>query len=707
MNVEHKIEPNEAFAPEGTDAPQPEAAAAPEQAVEKFNTSLLATGFGPLHEYLRSSSAVAKALTDIAGIADRASIRAARKLHRQLSRVEPSVTMIGQVKAGKTSLVNAMVGWPDLLPADVNPWTSVVTSLHVSPRPQVAGTRASFRFFDEDEWTRLLERGGRIGELAGRAGAEDEVQKVTAQLEAMREKSRRRLGRKFEMLMGQEHAYGYFDSELIQRYVCLGDDFESDTETSNAQGRFADITRSAALYLQREEFPVDFCIRDTPGVNDTFMMREQITIRAIRESRMCVVVLSAHQALSTVDLALIRLISNLPSREVMIFVNRIDELSDPANQVPEIEQSIRKTLKDHQGPADADIIFGSAYWANHVLRGAIGELSESSRAALFNWAEAALREDGEDPSVEDMVWTLSGLPKLLEAVSNRVVEGEGREVIAKTARAAMNLLSGVTTAEHMVSKRVGSGTGEPLDRKLIPAELDRVEAEARERLEREFATIRQGFLTRLERSHQSFLERATSSLIKHLDEYGDSEVWHYDATGLRVLLRSAFQVFARGAQKTCQSVLLQTTADIREIYLRAFSVPDGGFRLEAPPAPRIPAPVMLGQTIALDMSSGWWSRWWRRRKGYGSFAKDFAEIIKAETDPIVEALKTDNVNAVLAEARKIQNEFLASQREILTSLAAEPETGMDELAGFSESKATKQKAETIKTTRALLEQFID
>ena len=44
------------------------------------------------------------------------------------------------------------------------------------------------------------------------------------------------------------------------------------------------------------------CIRDTPGVNDTFMIREQITIRAIRESRICVVVLAAHQALSSVDL---------------------------------------------------------------------------------------------------------------------------------------------------------------------------------------------------------------------------------------------------------------------------------------------------------------------------------------------------------------------------------------------------------------------
>ena len=559
-----------------------------------------------------------------------------------------------------------------------------------------------------EEWSRLLDRGGRIGELASRAGAEDELEKVRDQVIEMREKSRARLGDKFELLLGQQHDYNYFDHELIERYVCLGDDFEDDFETSQAQGRFADITKSAELFVHRPELPMPMCIRDTPGVNDTFMIREQITIRAIRESRMCVVVLAAHQALSSVDLALIRMIANVKSREV-------DDRGQPDRRIDRSCEPDPRNSREHSQDADrtstvprtprSSLAVPIGRTMSCVVR--FGELSESSRAALFNWAEAALREDGEDPSVEDMVWTLSGLPKLLEAVSNRVVEGEGREVIAKTARAAMNLLSGVTTAEHMVSKRVGSGTGEPLDRKLIPAELDRVEAEARERLEREFATIRQGFLTRLERSHQSFLERATSSLIKHLDEYGDSEVWHYDATGLRVLLRSAFQVFARGAQKTCQSVLLQTTADIREIYLRAFSVPDGGFRLEAPPAPRIPAPVMLGQTIALDMSSGWWSRWWRRRKGYGSFAKDFAEIIKAETDPIVEALKTDNVNAVLAEARKIQNEFLASQREILTSLAAEPETGMDELAGFSESKATKQKAETIKTTRALLEQFID
>ena len=253
-----------------------------------------------------------------------------RVLNQTLSTVEPAITMIGQVKAGKTTLVNALSGMPGLLPADVNPWTSVVTSLHFDPHAPREETRASFQFFEADEWDHLINRGGRIGELASRTGAEDELDRVREQIDEMREKSRRRLGRKFEMLLGQRHDYGYFDSDLIERYVCLGDDFENEFETDQNQGRFADITKSAELFLSRPEFPMRLCIRDTPGVNDTFMMREQITIRATRESRICVVVLSAHQALSSVDMALIRLIANVRSREVVIFVNRIDELSDPA-----------------------------------------------------------------------------------------------------------------------------------------------------------------------------------------------------------------------------------------------------------------------------------------------------------------------------------------------------------------------------------------
>ncbi len=677
-----------------------------EPAAPRVDTALLRTGLTALRGFVSEMDAVEDALETVAGIGDRAAAKQAKKLQRLMRKVEPTVTMIGQVKAGKTSLVNAMVGWPDLLPADVNPWTSVVTSIHMSPKPHLEGNHASFRFFEDDEWSRLLERGGRIGELAGRAGADEELRKVTAQLEAMREKSRRRLGNKFEMLMGQEHSYGYFDSELINRYVCLGDDFETDTETSSSQGRFADITKSADLYLHREEYPLEFCIRDTPGVNDTFMMREQITIRAIRESRMCVVVLSAHQALSTVDMALIRLISNLPSREVIIFVNRIDELGDPAAQVPEIRESIRRTLKEHQGPADAEILFGSAYWANHILNCGRDPLTGASQSALFNWAESELSDDTGDGSPEEMIWTLSGVPALLDTISQRVAGGMGRDALSKTAKAGMNLLNGIAAGEHIVSMRATDAHVKPLDRKALPAEIDRIEREAQAMLVSEFEGVVENFYKRLDRSHKSFLERATASLIRNLERYGDTDVWQYDATGLRVLLRSSFQVFSRNAQGTCKNVFLDTTGKVRELYLRAFNVPDASFRLEAPSAPYVQPPVMLGQTIALDMSSNWWGRWWRRRRGYGSMAADFAQIIRAETDPIVEGLKAEHVNTVLEDAQRILGEFVAAQREVLVELSERSGTTVDDLQGVGATRATQDKVAALEACRAVLERYI-
>jgi signal recognition particle receptor subunit beta len=670
------------------------------------NSYLLRTGLEELAAFVRDVDDVDHAIEAIAEAGDRSSARNARKIQRQMKKIEPSVTMIGQVKAGKTSLVNALVGWPDLLPADVNPWTSVVTSLHINSKPIVGGNHASFEFFEEDEWTRLLERGGRMGELAGRAGADDELQKVSAQLEEMREKSRARLGNKFEMLMGQEHSYGYFDSELIQRYVCLGDDFEDDTETSSSQGRFADITKAAELFLHREEYPMDFCIRDTPGVNDTFMMREQITIRAIRESRMCVVVLSAHQALSTVDMALIRLISNLPSREVIIFVNRIDELGDPSTQVPEIRESIRKTLAEHQGPTNAEIIFGSAYWANHVLSAGAKGITEESQTALFNWAETALTEDQESLKPDEMIWELSGVPALLNAVSARVREGSGHEVLTKAARSGMNILNGLAAGDHVVSMRVGDNAVLPLERKALPNEINRIESEALAALSEEFAEVVSRFHTRLERSHKSFLERATAALIRNLERYGDTEVWQYDATGLRVLLRSAYQVFARDAQRTCQNLFLSTTAEIRELYLRAFNVPDASFKLEAPTAPYVQPPVMLGQTIALDLATNWWGRWWRRRKGYSNYAVDFAALIKAETDPIVEGLKSEHVHTLKDDAHKILREFVQSQRDILDSLAARADTRIDDIQSVGSSEATREREQALAASREVLEQFV-
>ena len=667
------------------------------------NAHLLGRGFEGLQPYLQKSRELRKALVALGKMGDKSTNRTARRLHHQLKHAEPSVTMIGQVKAGKTSLVNAMVGFPDLLPADVNPWTSVVTSLHLNPHVSQEENRASFRFFDMEEWSRLLDRGGRIGELASRAGAEDELEKVREQVIEMREKSRERLGDKFELLLGQQHDYGYFDNELIERYVCLGDDFEDDFETSQAQGRFADITKSAEVFMHRPEMPMPLCIRDTPGVNDTFMIREQITIRAIRESRICVVVLAAHQALSSVDMALIRLIANVKSREVIIAVNRCDELSDPVTQIPQIRDSIRETLIEHDGPKEAQIIFSSAYCATAALTGNIDAVDAETLQALTAWAV----EEGRvtDPAAltpEELLWDISGLPSIYAALSERIADGAGQDMLDRVAKSAMNLANGLNAAHQVVSRRESDAGLPPLEKGQLEAELVRIEGESIAAMNAAFEATIDEFHKRLERSHRSFLERATGSLLKHLEENGEDEVWEYDPSGLRILLRTAYQVFGRKAQKTTKDLLIETAETYASVYFRLFDVAEEDFGIEAPTPPMVPSPVLLGQTIALDLKGTWWSRWWHKRRGFRSFATEFAEMIKSETDPIVESLRGAHAESIRDASLQELREFMAEQRVLLMRLSEEAENAPGGAAALLDAEGTAVKRAQLKQTMATL-----
>ncbi len=617
-------------------------------------------------------------LADVVKLGGLDAEKKAAKLIKQLRAFEPSITMIGQIKSGKTSLVNAMVGRPELLPADVNPWTSVVTSLHINtPQPEDAPT-ASFQFFSQGEWDHLVENGGRIGELSSRAGADDELEKVRRQIAEMREKTKQRLGRKFELLLGQKHEYAELNDDLVQRYVCMGDDFE-DLEEEDQQGRFADITKSADLYLESKTIPMPLCLRDTPGVNDTFMMREQITINALRDSRICVVVLSAHQALSSMDMGLIRLISNVRAREVIIFVNRIDELSNPAEQVPEIRDSILQTLIDNNGPENPQVIFGSAYWANMALGKDLEDIVEDSAEAMFNWAEAALSAETSGMATNELVWHLSGVPELYKALSERISEGPGAEILAASRKRALNLVGGVRASNAIVTMRLDGDTLEVMAPGALQTQLDQLEKENMTLLNDRLDAVFQQFGSRVEQSHKRFLDRALESLLQHLETNGEDEIWQYSPDGLRMLLRTSYQVMRRNVSSACQQVYASAAADLAETYRAAFGVDIENFSITPPAAPEVPAPVSLGQTIALDLQTSWWKGWWKRRKGYRAFASGFYDLIEAETAPIVDELKVRQANDIRATAEKELRDFLQEQRAILTDISNKSEIAVDDL----------------------------
>ena len=617
-------------------------------------------------------------LADVVKLGGQEAEKKSAKLLRQLKVFEPSITMIGQIKSGKTSLVNAMIGRPELLPADVNPWTSVVTSLHLNaPLPPDAPT-ATFQFFSQGEWDHLVENGGRIGELSSRAGADDELEKVRLQIAEMREKTKARLGRKFELLLGQKHNYAELSDELVQRYVCMGDDFE-DLEEEDQQGQFADITKSADLYLTAPSIPMPLCLRDTPGVNDTFMMREQITINALRDSRICVVVLSAHQALSSMDMGLIRLIANVKSREVVIFVNRIDELSRPSEQVPEIRESILQTLADNNGPENPEVIFGSAYWANIALSENLNNIVADSADALFNWAEVALQSGTAGLETNELVWQLSGVPALYAALSERISEGPGAEILAASRKRALNLVGGVRASTSVVSMRLDGDQVDMMPHSELMAHLDKLEADNAKFLNDRLDIVFQQFGSRVDQSHKRFLDRALESLLQHLETNGEDQVWQYSPDGLRMLLRTSYQVMRRNVSSTCDQVFASAAQDLADTYRTAFGVDVENFAITPPASPEIPAPVSLGQTIALDLQTSWWKGWWKRRKGYRAFASGFYDLIEAETSPIVDELKVRQANGIRQMAERELQDFMSEQRALLADISEKSQVGVDDL----------------------------
>ncbi|MEM6940260.1 MAG: dynamin family protein [Pseudomonadota bacterium] len=636
-------------------------------------------GFGALGDFKEGMSDLKDALEDIKSFGGPEARKKAERLIRSVDEFKPSITMIGQIKAGKTSLVNAMVGMPDLLPADVNPWTSVVTSLHLNAPVMPNGPTASFQLFDQEEWDHLVEKGGRLGELSSRAGADDEVEKVRDQIQQMREKTKARLGRKFELLLGQTHNYKYLDDALMQRYVCMGDDFD-DPDMNDPQGQFADITKSADLNIKSPGVPIPLTIRDTPGVNDTFMMREQITINALRTSRICVVVLSATQALNSVDMGLIRLISNVKSREVIIFVNRIDELANPAQAVGEIRESILTTLADNNGPENLTVLFGSAYWANMALLGETADLDPESARALVEYGTAFGETDAEaDPAV---IWKLSGVPALFDAIGERVAEGEGEEMMRATRRRALNHLQGLQASSAIVSLRLEESELEMVDTPTLLASLDTTDARLLGEMDTALGQLFESYEARIDQAHKRFLDRALESLLEHLETKGENELWQYSPDGLRMLLRSSYQMMRKKAEHVTDAAYASAARAMTETYINMLSIKVDNFAVTPPEVPAFPPPVTLGQTIALDLQTAWWKGWWQRRRGYRTYADEFYKLIEAETAPMIHDMKVTQTSDIRRIALAELQDFLAEQRGILADVTQKSQISLGELQGL-------------------------
>jgi hypothetical protein len=593
-------------------------------------------------------------------------------LERQICRI----AVVGQVKAGKSSLINALVRRAGLSPANINPWTAVVAKFHFGAA-SADGAKAVFSFFDEDDW-RHLAAGGRLQELSSRIGAPVPLEMLAEQVGQMRQRAEQRLGRQFHHLLGQQHRYAAATAEIIARYVCVGEEAAAGAgRPAPMTGRFSDITKAADLYLDLAPFAVPTVLIDTPGTNDPFLVRDDLTRQTLDRADAYIVVLTAQQAFSTTDLAILRLLHGLHKQRLVAFVNRIDLLADLAGDTERVLDHVRRRLAQEFPEAEIPVIAGSAHW---------GELALAAGGAPAGARLPPALPDDPAAAPAATLAACSGLPALEAALSRLLLGGPAMlglrralaTVLALQARLDAKAGSDLQGLADMARPAGQDQAG--MERRLaglerqiralgaLPRELD----SAAGALEGELSMLVEAALCRLRIGLagvvQAFANAQAEALRAALRGRRDVRIWQCDTLPLRRELEQSFLRIYRHAAAELQAADHRALDQLGRAIGRL--LPDQRIALDwqqvhlIDPAPSISA---LGQTVALDLGEQW-AQWWQLWRTPTQRLRRLQEVILAEFEAVANAL-VDAAAAELAGHVGVTVErHAAAQRTVLEAL---------------------------------------
>jgi signal recognition particle receptor subunit beta len=594
------------------------------------------------------------------------------------------IAVIGQVKAGKSSFVNALAGRPGFLPTDVNPWTTVVTKLHFNCASAPEGVAGAFRFFDHDEWKTIAEGGGRIRELTERLVPGFTSDALSRYLEAMRRRAEQRLGPNFGRLLGTTHTFPTLDRNILEQYVCAGS-----SGTPDGPGQYSDITKTADIYFKSNEFGFPTVLIDTPGTNDPFLVRDEITRRSLDGADFHIVVLTARQPLSTADVTLFRILRGLHKDRIVVFVNRIDQLARLPDDAQTVAALVHDGLRAEFPDIDIPIVIGSALWANASL--SIGQIDRSSvlSPAFSAYARHVTgRELGTAspdaprlPPAElaEVLMACSGIPEVQERLNQAILNSHASRTIAhisanfwEFARVGemstqgelvrldqlMRMTANSPETKEDEAKRLEENAGRV---RQLSAELEQTILGLDRQLHSLVRADCDALSDTLHEAIRTFSQKERVRLSSVMSQSKSVRSWRCDTAVLRRLIETEYL-------KRLQETESQIVGPEYNIFQRlrqsvADVLPDAfhGLDLMLLPPPIMPLSLsVLGKAVVFDLDHPWWTAWWKGRLAPEDRLKELDRMIRQEFKPVVDDLVSaartrlaQQVAATLESARVI------------------------------------------------------
>jgi hypothetical protein len=627
-----------------------------------------------------------------------------------LKKQNSQIAVIGQIKAGKSSFVNALAQMPGLLPTDVNPWTAAVTRLHFgsAAKPRKG---ALFTFFEHEEWQRLAEGGGRFKELIERLVPGYDVGLVQSHLDQMRRRAELRLGQFYHNLFGQTRWYGEVTPEIIERYVCLGQHLDEPMREP-APGRFADIIKAADLFFDEGPFAFPATVIDTPGTNDPLLVRDEVTLTAIEDADVFVIVLTAQQPLTAADLALLRILHGLRKDRVIIFINRLDDVSGIASGHRAILTGVDELIRREFPAAHIPIIAGSALWANAALDMEHANLDRLWGPDLVGYARGIGVMGRDEPPflsgpralppgrASQILFACSGLPEMMAQISKLMLRGMSGQILSElgstliaaaesSAASARNELLGASSLSTLAI--VGQSlSNEPASVAKDVERLRRLELEANRLLQGTDKKLQQQALESLGALRETlvheisdFAKEQAAGLRAALLQGQSARMWRCDVVTLRNRIEEKVLRAFWAAGRRFVEAQRRIGAELRRLLSEA--APD--LDIELQPASLLsfnltPPLVALSRPLTFDLEEKWWQVWWRRQAAEEK-ARKIEELIVAEFVPVADELATAAQNELRNYIAAALQPFLIRCQSVVNVVRERQQRLLTERAGDS------------------------
>lgn len=647
----------------------------------------------------------------------------------KLSQLSCRIAIVGQIKSGKSTFINAFVGQPNLLPTSVTPWTTAITNLNFR-QPAPDGCAVHFKFMQKGEWDEIAQGRGELRELTERLVPDFEPELLRRQASAFALRAKERLGDEFDRLLGHSHVFEAIGPGLLENYVCSGE-----LTGLKSIGRYSDITSSADLYFQNGPFEFPITVTDTPGVNDPFLIRDEITRRSLGTADVYIAVLSARQPLSDQDVALLRVMRGLNKDRIVVLINRIDELSNVEEELPLVTTYVRDRLADEFPGSSIPVVYGSSWWATqaHVYNlEAINRLLRRP-SAPYLFRMGLIRSKDIEPSalanpetrarISQALHAMSGMPAVYEAVEKVINAAQPTFSLRHISRRFVDMSLACESAaksELQIMLATKANGGAPAatvsiytkERDLLLQVAANIEASARaietqlfHVIEEEEKRLRNTLMATVE-AHAA---RERDVLIDALSRGSSPRVWTHEGVGLRRALANDWNRDFQASASRLAAFHERVIPELHNIMQALVPVPE----LSTPQSNRLtiptPANIPLSRVQVLDLDHSRWTAFWNRSASVEAAGAKIESLIRAEftkvTDELVQSasrtfreIGNETIRWSLGTCRNIQ---IALQRRMTLLLSEAERQGVPSNAPSEADARIKAQAQRLKDNETL------